>query len=155
MTQPQQENEADRPAAATQATRDAQPGSREFAVELARLMRDDKCEEVVLLDVRGLSQVTDFIVIGSGTSDRQMHSVIMHAKELGHSMGYAPFRSSDDPRGTWLLCDFVHVVVHLFEPGTRAHYDLETLWGDAPRIEWERPDQVNRDRAGLHTGGRR
>jgi ribosome-associated protein len=126
------------------------PGSQAFAIEAARLVRDDKCEDVVLLDVRGLSQVTDFIIIGSGTSDRQMHSVLRHVEELGKGRDMPAFRSSEDDRSTWLLIDFVDVVVHLFEPNTRAHYDLEMLWGDAPRLEWERPDQVQRDRAGLN-----
>jgi ribosome-associated protein len=121
-----------------------------FAIDAARLVRDDKCEDVVLLDVRDLSQVSDFIIIGSGTSDRQMHSVLRHVEELGKGRGMPAFRSSADDRSTWLLIDFVDVVVHLFEPNTRAHYDLEMLWGDAPRLEWERPDQVRRDRAGLN-----
>lgn len=122
-----------------------------FAIEAARLVRDDKCEEVLLLDVAQLSQVTDFIVIGSGTSDRQMGSVLKHVEELAKGRGFSAFRTNADERSTWLLADFVDVVVHLFEPATRSHYDLESLWGDAPRVEWERPDQMNRDRAGLHS----
>lgn len=121
-----------------------------FAIDAARLVRDDKCEDVVLLDVRDLSQVSDFIIIGSGTSDRQMHSVLRHVEDLGKGRAMPAFRSSADDRSTWLLIDFVDVVVHLFEPNTRAHYDLEMLWGDAPRLEWERPDQIQRDRAGLN-----
>jgi len=121
-----------------------------FAIEAARMVRDDKCDDVVLLDVRELSQVSDFLVIGSGTSDRQMHTVLKHVEELAKGRGYPSFRSNSDDRSTWLLVDFVDVVVHLFEPNTRAHYDLEMLWGDAPRIEWERPDQMPRDRAGLN-----
>ena len=121
-----------------------------FAIEAARMVRDDKCEDVVLLDVRELSQVSDFIIIGSGTSDRQMHSVLRHVEELGKSKGMPAFRSNADDRSTWLLVDLVDVVVHVFEPNTRAHYDIEMLWGDAHRIDWERPDQVKRDRAGLN-----
>lgn len=123
--------------------------SREFAVEAARLMADDKCEEISLLDVRELSQVTDFIVIASGTSERQMRSVLKDVEKLGAQRGFSAFRSSTDDRATWLLADFVDVVVHVFEPNTRAHYDLEMLWGDAPRLTWERPEGRSRDRAGL------
>jgi ribosome-associated protein len=128
----------------------ASSDTRSFAIEAARMVRDDKCDEVVLLDVRDLSQVTDYIIIASGTSDRQMHSVLRHVEELARTRGLPSFRSNADDRSTWLLVDFVDVVVHLFEPNTRAHYDLEMLWGDAPRIQWERPDQVQRDRAGLN-----
>ncbi len=124
--------------------------ARTLAIECARLVRDDKCEDVQLLDVRGLSQVTDYLIVASGTSERQMRSVLQHVDELGSKHGYSSYRSHSDDRSTWLLLDFVDVVVHLFEPNTRAHYDLETLWGDAPRVEWERPDQRPRDRAGLH-----
>jgi ribosome-associated protein len=114
--------------------------ARAFAVEAARMLADDKCEDIVLLDVRELSQVTDFIVIGTGTSERQMRSVLHHVEDLGAELGFSAYRSSADERATWLLADFVDVVVHVFEPNTRAHYDLEMLWGDATRLEWARPE---------------
>lgn len=120
-----------------------------FAVELARLIHDLHCTDVVVLDVRGLSQVTDFLVIGSGTSDRQMHSTLDHSLELGRERGFEALRTSIDARSVWLVADFVDVVLHLFEPQTRAYYDLEMLWGDAPRLEWERPEQRSRNLAGL------
>src|SRR5690606_37641951 len=80
--------------------------AREFAIAAARLLADDKCEGVIVLDVRELSQVTDYIVIGSGTSERQMRSVLKHVEELGEESGFPVFRSSDDERATWLLADF-------------------------------------------------
>lgn len=124
--------------------------TRELAIAMARLLSDDKCEDVVVMDVGKIRQDCDFVIVGSGTSDRQMRSVLRHVEELGQQMGSKAFRVSTDERATWLLADFVHVVVHLFEPNTRAHYDLEMLFEDAPRIGWERPDQVRKDRAGLH-----
>lgn len=129
---------------------EAASAARKFALAAAQLVRDDKCTDVVLLDVRNLSQVTDYIVIGTGTSDRQMQSVLDHVEDLGKTFGYPAWKTDTDQRSTWLLLDCVDVVVHLFEPNTRAHYDLEMLWGDAPRIAWERPDQMSRDLAGLH-----
>lgn len=125
---------------------------REFAIDLARLAGDDKCENVLLLDVRDLSQVTDYILIATGTSERQMHSVIQHVAELGLARSFPVFRSTEDEGSTWLLADFVDIVVHLFDASTRAHYDLEMLWGDAPRVEWERPGKPSRNRAGLAPG---
>jgi ribosome-associated protein len=121
-----------------------------FAVDAARLLRDDKCEDVVLLDVRGMSQITDYVVIGSGTSERQMRSILHHVEDLGAKQGFQAYRQNVDDRASWVLADFVDVVVHLFEPNTRAHYDLDNLWPDAKRLPWERPDQLERDRAGLH-----
>ncbi len=124
--------------------------SYSFAVDAARLLRDDKCEDVVLLDVRGMSQITDYVVIGSGTSERQMRSILHHVEDLGAKQGFQAYRQNVDDRASWVLADFVDVVVHLFEPNTRAHYDLDNLWPDAKRLPWERPDQLERDRAGLH-----
>ena len=113
-----------------------QKALRRFAIDAARMLRDHKCEHVVLLDVRELSQVTDFIIIGSGTSQRQMASTLDHLEDLCKASGFNRHTESRDDRSLWLLADFVDVVVHLFEPNTRAHYDLEMLWGDAPRVEW-------------------
>lgn len=139
------------PSAALPAVAPPDTPAAAFGVEVARLLHDDKCTDVLVLDVRKLSQVTDYIVIASGTSDRQMRSVLHHVEELGAQRGMNTFRSHTDERATWLLADFVDVVVHLFEPNVRAHYDLEMLWGDAPRLLWERPDQLRRDMAGLNT----
>jgi len=108
-----------------------------FALEAAQMLRDDKCEDIILLDVRVLSQVTDYIVIGTGTSQRQMASALDHIEDLGTEQGFTRHGQDRDERSLWLLADFVDVVVHLFEPNARAHYDLEMLWGDAPRLDWE------------------
>ena len=119
------------------------------AIEVARSLSDDKCEDVVVLDVTGLSHVTDFVVIASGTSDRQMRSAATNAADVSERHGCGVYRRSDDDRTTWIVLDCVDVVVHVFEPNTRAHYDLEMMWGDAPRVDWERPGQKNRNYAGL------
>lgn len=123
--------------------------TRAFAIAVARALADDKCTDLVVLDVRNLSSLSDYIVVGSGTSDRQMHFAIKNAVEMASKDGHQVARTSSDDRKTWLIADFVDVIIHLFEPNTRAHYDIEMLWGDAPRLEWERPDQMSRDRAGL------
>lgn len=125
------------------------PASEAFAIEAARLLSDDKCDQVVVLDVRAVSSITNYLVIASGTSDRQMASALDHAAELGAGSATPMLRSTADERSTWLVADFGNVMMHLFEPNARAHYDLEMLWGDVPRLSWERPDQLRRDWAGL------
>jgi ribosome-associated protein len=124
-----------------------------FAIEAARTLADDKCTEVTLLDVRGVYQECDYILIGTGTSDRQMRSSGDDVARLGQAMGFKVMRREADERTTWLLLDFVELMVHLFEPNTRAHYDLEMLWGDAPRIEWARPPGARPVLASSHAQG--
>ena len=109
-----------------------------FAVEAARLATDRHCEDVLLLDVRGLSQVCDFVLVASGTSDRQAKSVAAELEDLGGERGFPAYRSNRDDATTWTVVDFVSMVAHLFEPSRRAYYDLEDLWSDAPPIEFER-----------------
>jgi ribosome-associated protein len=101
-------------------------------------MADRHCEDVRILDVRGLSQVCDYLIIGSGTSDRQMWALAGELEDLGAGHGQKLFRQSADQAHTWVVLDFVDAVVHLFEPGQRAYYDLDGLWSDAESVSWER-----------------
>lgn len=120
--------------------------TRQFAIEAARLLHDRRCEDVILLDVGGLSQVCDFVLIGSGTSDRQMKSVAQELEDLAQAMDQGVFRAARDDGVTWIVTDFVDLVVHLFEPNQRAYYDLESLWSDAARVEWRRKDGEKKTR---------
>jgi len=108
-----------------------------FAASAASLLTDRHCGDVLLLDVTTLSQVCDFVLIGTGTSDRQMKSVADELAVLGKEAGLPAFRKSVDTGATWIVTDFVTVVAHLFEPQLRAYYDLEDLWVDARRVELE------------------
>jgi ribosome-associated protein len=112
---------------------------RNFAIKAAQLLEDRHCDDVRLIDVRGLSQVCDFVLIGSGTSERQMRSVAQELENLGKEHDNTVFRSNRDTGGTWVVVDFVDLVVHLFEPNQRAYYDIEALWADAESITWEKP----------------
>lgn len=110
---------------------------RSFSIEAAQLLADRHCENVQLLDVTGLSQVCDYVLIGSGTSDRQMKSLAEELADLGQACDNPMFRSSADNALTWIVIDFVDLVAHLFEPNQRAYYDLEGLWSDAQLVEWQ------------------
>ena len=111
---------------------------RDFVVEAARLLADRHFEDVLLFDVRRLSQVCDYILLGSGTSDRQMKSVADELMDLGDEHGNPCFRTNKDDGVTWIVVDFIDLVAHLFEPVQRAYYDLEELWSDAPIVHWRR-----------------
>ncbi|MCP3904457.1 MAG: ribosome silencing factor [Planctomycetes bacterium] len=122
----------------TPTQRDGAASLRDFAIESARLLHDRNCEDIILLDVRDLSQVCDYVLLGSGTSDRQMKSVADELEDIGSERGHACFRKSRDVASTWIVNDFVDLVTHIFEPGQRAYYDLEGLWSDAATVEWRR-----------------
>jgi len=115
----------------------------DFAVGAARLVHDLHCTAIRLLDVRGLSQVCDFVLLGSGTSDRQMKSVAHELQDLGEELGHACFRTNADGDATWIVVDFVDLVVHLFEPSMREYYDLEGLWSDARVVPWGRDSETD------------
>ena len=123
----------------------------DFAINAAQLLHDRHCEDIRLMDVRGLSQVCDYVLIGTGTSDRQMKSVAAELEDLGEELGSKVFRSNRDGGGTWIVVDFVDVVTHLFEPNQRAYYDLETLWADASAVDWRRGNGV---KSGGKSGGK-
>ena len=109
-----------------------------FAIEAARIAHDDHAEEVVVLDLRGLSSIADFFVICTGTSDRQMQAVVDHIQELARRVSQDRFGLAGYDTAQWILADYVDVVIHVFDARHRTYYDLELLWGDAPRIDWQR-----------------
>lgn len=107
------------------------------SVELARLIvdlaLDRKGENVVLMDMRQVSPVTDFFVIINGTSDRQIKAIVDHiAEETRDQHNLRPWRIEGEAGGGWVLMDYGDVVVHTFHPEKRAYYDLEGLWREAP-----------------------
>ncbi len=125
--------------------------ARVFAIEAARLLADRHCEDVLVLDVHGLSQVSDYVLIGTGTSDRQMKSLADELEDLAIQYGEKVFRSNRDTGVTWIVIDFIDVVAHLFEPNQRAYYDLEQLWSDAPHVPWTRNGTVSASGDGAET----
>ena len=99
---------------------------------------DKKAQDVVTLDLRGLSGFTDAFVVCSGTSDRQakaIHDAIHFALKKEH--GLLPRRVEGLTESRWILMDYLDVVVHVFTPETRDFYRLEALWGDVPRKHHE------------------
>ena len=109
-----------------------------FAIECARVMADDRCEDIVVLDLRGVSPVCDYFVLANGTSDRQMRGVVDRIKVTAKSEGETPYSTSGYEESTWIVVDYVDVVVHLFNEERRAYYDLDALWGDCPKVAFSR-----------------
>lgn len=118
--------------------------ARALAVQLARACQEAKCEDVQVIDVRELSQITNYLVLATGTSDRQMRTAADDCEEIAEETGHRLFGRSLDPAATWIVLDFVDVVAHVFEPNTRTYYDMETLWGEGPRVEWNGGGRASR-----------
>ena len=110
------------------------PAGLERAVELAR---ERKAIRVVVLDLRELSSATDYFLIASGRSDRQVRAISEHILRSSRHEGSRPNHVEGLDQGRWVLIDYIDYVVHIFHPEVRDFYRLEALWGDARRIEAE------------------
>lgn len=93
---------------------------------------------VVILDVSGISPITDFFVIGTGTSARQMRTVADDCTEAAEALGYRRMSTTGQDGGSWICIDFIDVVLHIFSDESRQFYDLDNLWADATKVEWQR-----------------
>jgi len=113
-------------------------GSRGAAVLAARAAADKQAEDVVILDVHELIVITDHFVICTGGSDRQIKTIVEEIeKSLREHLDVKPVRREGEGEARWILLDYVDVVIHVFAEEARDYYDLERLWADAPRVEWE------------------
>lgn len=102
----------------------------------AELALDRKAQDVVALDLRGVSSATDFFVLATGTSDIQVRAIAEHVVETLAKEGHRPLHVEGLDRARWVLLDFVEFVVHVFHPQARDFYQLELLWGDAPALDF-------------------
>ncbi len=123
----------------TQAHEDL-PSSREVALAAARAAADKQAADIVVLDVSRLIVITDYFVICSAGTQRQIRSVIDAVEAAGRELGVKPARREGEPEGGWWLLDFVDVVVHVFGEQEHAYYDLARLWRDAPKLAVDEPD---------------
>jgi len=100
---------------------------------------DVKAEDVIALDVGELSSFADVFVICTGRSDRQVRAIADAVEQAARRVGKPPLGTEGYSEGRWVLVDLDDVIVHIFEPEAREHYDIERLWSDAPRLETAAP----------------
>ena len=112
--------------------------AKAFALAAAQLVDGRHCSDIVVLDLKGKSPATDYFVIATGTSDRQMRAVADEICESAKKQGLQRFGRAGYEQARWILLDFIDVVIHIFDREYRDYYDLELLWGDARRLKWER-----------------
>lgn len=119
------------------------PPSRDVAIAAARAASDKQAGDIVVLDVHDIIVITDFFVICSAGTQRQIRTVIDAVESSLRGLNVKPLRREGEPEAGWWLLDYVDVVVHVFGDEERAYYDLERLWSDAPRVEWEQTDAAS------------
>ncbi len=103
-------------------------GTERLLTRLESTIRDHRGTEIVRLDVRGLTTVTDYLILASGTSDRQLRTLAERVRETAQAAGHHVIGSEGEKTGGWILVDLSDVVVHLMLPETRQFYQLEKLW---------------------------
>lgn len=105
------------------------------ALECTRAAIEKKAENVRVLDLTELSSFTDYFVICSGMSDRQVQAIADSVQSTLKALGHRIVASEGYAEGRWVLLDFGDVVVHVFLDALREYYDIENLWNEAPRVK--------------------
>ncbi len=124
--------------------------SRKLALLCRQLADQKKAEEILILDVRVLSSVTDYFVIASGTSEPHLRAIVDEIQDkLRDEHHLRPNAVDGTLQTAWIVLDYFDVIVHIMRTDMRERYDLETLWGDAPRVRARRKTSA---RAGVAAG---
>ena len=110
--------------------------NRELAIQAALAMHDQRAEEIVVLDLRTLVDYADYFVIASAASLTRMRGIVKRVEKDLEKLGGRRL-NRPEPEAAWILADFGDVIVHIFDAPAREFYQLEDLWGDAPRLDWE------------------
>jgi len=110
--------------------------AKERARDIAQAACDTKAENLTVLDLKKISGFTDYFVIATGTSDRQVQAICDNIHKSLKKMTVYPLVIEGYQEGHWILMDYGSVIVHIFYEETRNFYSLEKLWADAPRIKF-------------------
>jgi len=109
--------------------------AKKLALLCRKLADNKKAEDIVVLDVRKLSSVTDYFVICSGTSEPHLRAIVSELEDRLREDHFIKARAEDGAAGgRWVVMDFFDVIVHVMHPDVRKQYDLEGLWSDAPAV---------------------
>lgn len=105
-----------------------------------------KAEDLVVMDLRGIFDVTDFFVVATGSSDRQVEAIADAVEDATRAAGSKPMNVEGRERMHWVLLDYVDVVVHVMHPDERMKYQLERLWGEAGLVRYDEEGKVVHER---------
>ncbi|MFD3447664.1 ribosome silencing factor [Microbacteriaceae bacterium 4G12] len=106
---------------------------RELLVLAAKAADDKRAEDIVVLNMKGISPIADYFLICHGNSGKQVQAIARELKEKAHEHGLQVKRMEGFDEATWVLVDLGDVVAHVFHKDERSYYNLEKLWGDVPR----------------------
>ncbi|MGG3738846.1 ribosome silencing factor [Aeribacillus pallidus] len=105
---------------------------RQLLLTAVNAADDKKAEDIVVLNMKGISLLTDYFVICHGNSDKQVQAIAREIKDKVEEKGYTVKRLEGFDEAKWVLVDIGDVIVHVFHKDERGYYNLERLWGDAP-----------------------
>ncbi len=109
--------------------------ARQLALHCRELADSKKAEDIVVLDVRNISSITDYFVLATGTSEPHLRAIVDAIRErLEEEFGLEPRATDGTLPTSWVVLDYFDVIVHVMRTEVRQHYDLEGLWSDAPRV---------------------
>jgi len=112
--------------------------SLEQARRIAGIAQDKLAQDVVILDMRPACSYTDFFVLCTGQNPRQTAAIYDEVhQQLKHDGRLLPASVDGQREASWIVADYLDVVLHIFTPGARAYYRLDDLWGDVPSVELE------------------
>lgn len=103
---------------------------------MAEVLAEMKFEDIVALDMRGVTDFADFFLIATGRSRAQMKAAVDRIQREMKNRGARPFTRPEADSDNWVVLDYGDTLIHLFDAPARARYSLEELWGDAPAVDW-------------------
>jgi ribosome-associated protein len=110
---------------------------REIALFAARIADDKKGTDIVAYDVRGMSDITDYLVIVTAHSKAQIRAIVESIHKELKQVGVRKMGREGSESGQWILVDYADCVIHVFSEQLREYYGLESVWGDAPKLDWQ------------------
>ena len=113
------------------------PSAKDRAILAARIANDHKAKDILILDLTKLTPLYDYFVLSTGNSRRQLRTVAEEVDAGLRAVGDKRIGIEGYEASQWILQDYGDVVVHVFEPTKRVYYELEELWADAGRVDWQ------------------
>ncbi len=108
--------------------------AEEFCKEICSALNDHKAEDVVIIDVRGKTDIADYFIVAGGRNMTHTRALIEHVEERAEKVGVAAVRSEGVREGRWAVLDYGDVIVHVFNDESRLFYHLESLWDDGKNV---------------------